>query len=75
MDRVGEGGALMGGEEELWDGDEVWERRISEIVDAAMSTGIQSTFFVGKDGMLFIEGWREVENMIFQTFSLFSCHN
>jgi len=34
------------------------------MVDAATSTGIQSTTFPGKLGMAFMEGWREVANMM-----------
>ena len=41
-----------------------FERRMSDIVEAAMLTGIQSTNFVGKEGMDDIEGCRDVANMI-----------
>lgn len=54
------------------EGDGVGARRMFEIVAAAISTGIQSTFLVGKRGILFMEGWSAVENMIFRSISFLS---
>ena len=43
------------------------------MVAAAMSTGIQSTFLLGNSGSAFMDGWKEVANMMGHISSVDQC--